>query len=127
MLNVIISTPGGTDILTVASTPHLPCVIVNFFFDLLFFIGGGATQSTLKGVDGHLLPADIVGSGVVGVFIDVGIVAHKSDCMLLNHVVGSGLGTNSVLYSSSSPELSSLEVTVLYSLLFSCRVYVHLP
>ena len=115
MLNVIISTPGGIDILTLASTPHLSCVIVNFFFELLFFIGGDATQSTLKGVDGHLLPADIVGSGVVGVFIDVGIVAHKSDCMLLNHVVGSGLGTNSVLNSSSSPEVFSLEVTVLYS------------
>ena len=42
-LNVITSTRGGTDILTLANSPLLSCVIVNFFsfFSTLDFFEGG--------------------------------------------------------------------------------------
>ena len=100
-LNVITSTPGGTDILTLANSPLPSCVIVNFFsfFSTLVSFEGGVIQSTLKGADGRLITLDTLCTALVVVFNGVGGAVYKFLFILLNHVIGSA--TNSVILSSS--------------------------
>ena len=82
----------------------------------------------MKGTDGRLITLDALCTALVVVFNGVGGAVYKFLCILLNHVIGSGLGTNSVLLSSSSLKLSSLKFYYLayaqrYSMVFPCSSY----